>query len=303
MVHDVFISYSTRNSEYANTVCEKLENNGIECWIAPRNIKTGTNYAKEIMDGLHAAKIVVLVFSKDAQESEYVNNEIDTAFSKNKHIVSLKIDDTFPKDQLEFFLKNTQWLDASPTALREENKTLESCYDQLVDDVRRVLSGVSDSDDDGDNGPGIHIPAKEKSFFAKYKLPIIAIAVILVAVVGFVAFNAMGSDSNGNESNETGISIGYVGLEDYGNSNYAYFVFGTISSDLSNSSDDIVHLDFYDESGKVVDSCDSNVSDIDGNILGSIDVSQKNVVKVSAELQNKDKKVLYKVESDNILEQ
>ena len=108
MAHDVFISYSSRNTEFAEAVCEKLEDNGIECWIAPRNIKTGTNYAKEIMDGLDLAKMVVLVFSKDAQDSEYVNNEIDTAFSNNKPIVSFKVDDSFPKNKMEFFLKNTQ---------------------------------------------------------------------------------------------------------------------------------------------------------------------------------------------------
>ena len=94
MAHDVFISYSTKNTEYADAVCKKLEDNGIECWIAPRNIKTGTNYAKEIMDGLKLSKLVVLIFSKDAQESEYVNNEIDTAFSKNgQPIVALKVDE------------------------------------------------------------------------------------------------------------------------------------------------------------------------------------------------------------------
>ena len=107
MAHDVFISYSTKNTEFAEAVCGKLEDNGIECWIAPRNIKTGTNYAEEIMDGLNTAKMIVLIFSKDAQESEYVNNEIDTAFSNNQHIVSLKVDDSFPEKKMEFFLKVT----------------------------------------------------------------------------------------------------------------------------------------------------------------------------------------------------
>ena len=30
MVHDIFISYSSQNTEYAEAVCERLENNGIE---------------------------------------------------------------------------------------------------------------------------------------------------------------------------------------------------------------------------------------------------------------------------------
>ncbi|WP_407393436.1 toll/interleukin-1 receptor domain-containing protein [Methanobrevibacter sp.] len=304
MAHDVFISYSSRNTEFAEAVCEKLEDNGIECWIAPRNIKTGTNYAKEIMDGLDLAKMVVLVFSKDAQDSEYVNNEIDTAFSNNKPIVSFKVDDSFPKNKMEFFLKNTQWLDASPSTLKEKNKTLESCYDQLVKDVRRILEKVENGEVFGyEHTPTPVIPHKEKGFFEKYKLPIIGIVLVLIAVTGFMLFSGMGNDSSADETNETGISIGYVGLEDYGDNNYAYFVFGTIDGNLSNSSDDVIHIDYYDDAGKIVDSSDTKIADIEGNILGSIDVTKKDVSKVSVELQDKKGKVLYSLESDNIIEQ
>ena len=302
MAHDIFISYSTQNIEYAEAVCDKLENNGIECWIAPRNIKTATNYAKEIIDGLDSAKAIVLVFSKDAQESEYVNNEIDTAFSKNKPIVSIKVDDTFPKDQMEFFLKNTQWLDASPSELKQKNKTLDECYDQLVSDVKRVLK-----DPQGFRGGGIPthgqiIPQKEKSFFERYKLPIIAMAVILIAIVGFVAYSGMNSQGN-EQTNETQLSIGYIGLEDNGGGSYSYYVFGTVSDDLNDSSKDVIHIDYLDRNGKVVDSSDTSLKEMDGNILGSIDVTDKNVEKISLVLQDSNKKVLYSEESDNIIEQ
>lgn len=302
MAHDVFISYSTKNTEFAEAVCENLENNDIECWIAPRNIKTGTNYAKEIMDGLEAAKLVVLVFSKDAQESEYVNNEIDTAFSSNKCIVSLKVDDSFPEKKMEFFLKNTQWLDASPTALKEQNKTLKDCYAQLVEDVKRVLKNGCDQGHGSGSGSGQVIPHKEKSFFEKYKLPIIAVIVVLIAVVGFVAFSSMGSDST-EDSNETGISIGYVGLEDNGDGTYSYYVFGTIAEGSSNSTNDVIHIDYYDKNGKVVDTSDTKIGDVEGNILGSIDTDSKDVAKVAVDLKDKNKKSLFTVESDNIINQ
>lgn len=299
MAHDVFISYSTQNTEFADAVCEHLENEGIECWIAPRNIKTGTNYAKEIMDGLDTAKIVVLVFSQDAQESKYVNNEIDTAFSKGKHIVALKVDDTFPKDEMEFFLKNTQWLDASPSALKQENKTLESCYNQLVDDVKRVLKtgriispGI----------PEVRIEKKEKSFLDKYKLPLIALIILVIAVIGFMAYSSMTTET-ADEKNETALSIGYIGFEDNGGGSYSYYVFGTIAEGLNNSSKDTVHVDFYDKNGNVIDTSDTKLGEVDGNILGSIDVSKKNVDKVSVELKDTNNKVLYKEESNNIIEQ
>lgn len=112
-MHDVFISYSTQDQNVAEEVVTFLENNGVECWIAPRNIKSGKSYSEEIVTGLKEAKLVVLIFSKNSQDSNYVNNEIELAFSYDKPIIAFKISESLPKNKLEFYLKNSQWLEAS----------------------------------------------------------------------------------------------------------------------------------------------------------------------------------------------
>ena len=212
----------------------------------------------------------------------------------------MKVDDSFPEKQMEFFLKNSQWLDASPNALKKENKTLDSCYNQLVGDVQRILDGKTPVSGSG-GVENIVIPGKEKGFFDKYKWPIVIAVILLIAVGGFLAYSNMNGQSS-NGSNETGMSIGYIGLEKYGDT-YTYFVFGDIAEGFSNSSSDVIHIDYYDNAGKVVKSSNTKMGDVDGNILGSVDVNKKDIVKVSAQLQDKDKKVLYSVESDNIIEQ
>ena len=130
MAHDIFISYSTKDKQTADAICHVLEQNNLKCWIAPRNITSGKNYAKEIMDGLKAAKVVVLVFSKNSQESPFVNNEIDAAFSNNKAIISFKIDETMPENRMEFYLKNKHWLEAYPEP--------EKVFGTLVKDASRL---------------------------------------------------------------------------------------------------------------------------------------------------------------------
>lgn len=295
MAHEVFISYSSKNAEYANAVHEKLDSEGIKCWIDTNNIRTATNFAQEIIDGLNEAKVIVLIYSKDSDDSKYVYREIETAFESNKHIVPLKIDDTFPK-KLEFFLRGTQWLDASPTALEEKNVTLESCYDEVVETVKKLKDVPFEP-----YHPPHHVPRVQKSFFEKYGKYLIAVAVLLVVVGGFVAYTGMNTtDSNADNATQTGIDIGYVGLQDNGGS-YSYYVYGTIAEGSNASSKDLIHIDFYDKNGKVVDSCDSKIEDAEGNVLGSVDVSQKDIVNVTVKLQNSDKKVLYTQDSDNIV--
>ena len=36
-MHNVFISYSTKDTDIAESACNALESAGIKCWIAPRD--------------------------------------------------------------------------------------------------------------------------------------------------------------------------------------------------------------------------------------------------------------------------
>ena len=40
---DIFISHSSKNKPIADALVAALEKAGLGCWIAPRNIPTGSN--------------------------------------------------------------------------------------------------------------------------------------------------------------------------------------------------------------------------------------------------------------------
>ncbi|MBQ2654196.1 MAG: toll/interleukin-1 receptor domain-containing protein [Methanobrevibacter sp.] len=127
--HEVFISYSTKNSDIANKICYALEQNGLKCWIAPRNIPSGTVYIDAIAEAIKSTKIIVLIFSKYSQESKYVSNEINMAFSHNKPILSVNIENILPKEELEYYLKVTQWLPLSSDSEEELEKVVNDAYE------------------------------------------------------------------------------------------------------------------------------------------------------------------------------
>lgn len=68
-MHDVFISYSSKEMTTADTVRSILEKNGIVCWMAPRDIPGGSNYTKEIPVAIRSCQVFVLVLSANAQSS------------------------------------------------------------------------------------------------------------------------------------------------------------------------------------------------------------------------------------------
>lgn len=111
---NVFISYSTKQAETANRVCAYLEQNGHPCWIAPRNIRPGYNYAAEIVHGISDCDYLLLLASADTNASNYVLNEVTMAFDRGKKIIPFKLQNIDFSDEFQFFLGSTHWIDAWP---------------------------------------------------------------------------------------------------------------------------------------------------------------------------------------------
>ena len=111
---EVFISKSKKDDTIANAICNVLEKNNISCWIAPRDITPGLNYAAEIIRGIENAAILLVIVSQNSNESGHVLNEINRAVEVNKIILPFKIDATDIKDDFKYYLDKTQSIDAFP---------------------------------------------------------------------------------------------------------------------------------------------------------------------------------------------
>jgi TolB-like protein len=109
--HDVFVSYASQDAAVANSIVENLENYGLKCWIAPRDVKAGTVYADAIVRAINDAKALVLLLSTSAMASSHVGREVERAASKRKQIVAFRLDAAALTPELEYFLSNSQWID------------------------------------------------------------------------------------------------------------------------------------------------------------------------------------------------
>jgi TolB-like protein len=110
---DVFVSYASQDAAVADAVVENLERQGIRCWIAPRDVRPGTEYADAIVAAINEAKAVVLILSGSAVASSHVGRETERAASKHKQIIAFRIDAASLSRSLEYFLSNSQWIDAA----------------------------------------------------------------------------------------------------------------------------------------------------------------------------------------------
>jgi tetratricopeptide (TPR) repeat protein len=133
MSHQVFISYSTRDTPIADKIRDQLEAAGICCWMAPRDMKHFLPYGETILRALIGCRVVVVVFSSHAKDSPYVCREVERGVAHRKTLATIRVEDIRPQGELEFFLSNRHWVDAIGT-------DLESKLDELVVNVNRVLA-------------------------------------------------------------------------------------------------------------------------------------------------------------------
>ena len=131
----VFISYCTQDSDAAQTLCSLLEERGIPCWIAPRNITPGKEYGEEIINALEAAQALVLVMSESANGSRHVANEVARAFSKGKVIMPVRIAKVQPSKAIELFVSSAHWVEAW-------SSSLPTAADLVAGAVRPLLTGT-----------------------------------------------------------------------------------------------------------------------------------------------------------------
>lgn len=116
----IFISYSSKDGDVATELCDVLEAQGMECFIAPRNIRSGHVYAEEIIRGLEEADTLVLLLTNRSNESAHVMREVERAVSTGKNILTYRLEDVRLTPSMEYFLMSTQWLDAADDPDRQE---------------------------------------------------------------------------------------------------------------------------------------------------------------------------------------
>jgi len=80
----VFISYAKADAKKADRIAVCLEERGIDCWIAPRDVKPGAAYGDEIIRGIETSSAFILVLSNASNESDFVAREVERAISKKK---------------------------------------------------------------------------------------------------------------------------------------------------------------------------------------------------------------------------
>ncbi len=176
MAHDVFVCHSSEDKTIANAACAKLESAGIRCWIAPRDPIAGIPYGRQLVDAITAARVVLLIFSGNANRSEHVLRELEVASDSGKIIVPFRIENVVPSGDLRYYITRVHWLDAMSPPMETRLNELVTLMQRLLDLPIASAPIASPA-----------VPARRK--LSTYYVAAAVVAVVAVAVAFAFGFN------------------------------------------------------------------------------------------------------------------
>lgn len=189
MAHDVFISYSTKDKEIVEKLATYLEQNGILCWIAYKDIPAGRDWADFIPQAIKECKMMIYVHSSRSNPSKEIDKEIALSLKAKHPILPFKIEDVEYSGSKAYHLATINWIDAFPNP--------EKCFGKLVSQIKRTIHEIENSDNYEDKPKNekpiekiakktIEKESKKKNYLW---LGIAGITVVILAIFGFMQYN------------------------------------------------------------------------------------------------------------------
>ncbi|MEN8210011.1 MAG: toll/interleukin-1 receptor domain-containing protein, partial [Candidatus Fermentibacteria bacterium] len=122
----IFVSHSSKDSKKVEEVVDFLESSGIQCWVSYRDIPPGADWAETIYDAISGSSGMVLLFSKNVNQSRQIRNELDIATNEHIPLIPMKLENVELSRGLRYFTNSHQWLDASDDWKQASNRLLKS---------------------------------------------------------------------------------------------------------------------------------------------------------------------------------
>lgn len=133
---DCFISYSSEDKELAEFINKELKRHEITSFMASDSLQAGQNWQQEILENLRNSKWVVLLASRAACSSAFVNQEIGGALLDSKKLIPIVWD--MSPSELSGWLKNVQAIDMRGQTMFELQREIASVAQRINQDKTQV---------------------------------------------------------------------------------------------------------------------------------------------------------------------
>jgi hypothetical protein len=82
--YSCFLSYSTKDQDFAQHLATDLETIGVRCWFAPKDLKMGDKFRSSFDEAIDVHDKLLILLSENSLNSIWVEKEVETAYEKER---------------------------------------------------------------------------------------------------------------------------------------------------------------------------------------------------------------------------
>ena len=132
MAFKVFVSYSSHDLEHVELLQRQLSDSPVEVFVAENSVAPSQELGSTISQAIEQCDLFILVWSKNAQESTWVSQEVGRAGALKKKILPLVLTEGM---QLPGFIQNLKYLSVHnepEKALAQARQIVVGAYEEKV---------------------------------------------------------------------------------------------------------------------------------------------------------------------------
>ena len=139
--YSCFISYASKDQDFAERLHADLQARGVRCWFAPEDMKIGDKIRQRIDEAIRHYDKLLLILSQSSVESTWVEKEVETAFeeeSRRKRTVlfPVRLDDSVMHTELAWAADIRRTRHIGDFRAWKDHDAYRKAFDRLLRDLK-----------------------------------------------------------------------------------------------------------------------------------------------------------------------
>jgi hypothetical protein len=146
--YSCFISYSSKDEEFAERLHADLQDKGIRCWYAPEDMRIGDKFRVRIEESIHLHDKLLVVLSENSIRSPWVEDEVEAGLERERRegaqvLFPIRLDDAVMKTDQAWAASLRRQRHIGDFSKWKDHDSYVKALDRLVRDLKPVASATS----------------------------------------------------------------------------------------------------------------------------------------------------------------
>jgi uncharacterized protein YjbI with pentapeptide repeats len=139
--YSCFISYSSKDNDFAKRVYADLQSKGVRVWFAPEDLKIGDKFRSRIDEAIRIYDKLLLVLSENSINSEWVEDEVEAALEKEHAqnrtmLFPVRLDDAVMKTDQAWAASIRRTRHIGDMSAWKDHDRYQTTFDRLLRDLK-----------------------------------------------------------------------------------------------------------------------------------------------------------------------